>query len=660
MHSILPAILYVLILAGCGFLFSRLLRSESVYGEFGLTFTFGTALFLLLANGFGYVMPIQQAFTAALASIGLLDVVLLYLFYTAGSPRRPSSDPDDDLATFFLLFLTGLVGFAGARYIGSDPWSWQHFPLASTIVEGNFPVHSPIDPESLLHYHYAPAFLAAGFRLLTGLPLTVGFALQPLLGAGGILFFSAALVRRHRSTRTALFAALLALAGSGLVWLKLPELHALALGVFGQTPLKPAFAGLANLVGTPITTSPLVFLGHRSTATGFPLLYGLLYALSCALNLPTRTRRILHGALVFLFALALTLTMEIGFVTVSAAALVVAALFLVQFQSRSFSLRLIGLGLFALLPALLIALVHGGVLSGLLGARHGSFVFHPSFSVIYDTYGNTASLFSARFLRDFGVPLFLFPFAAFVAWRSRRTEPVWFFLCTLAAIHFVLPFLFDYQLIRGEMHRIFYGATSLMAMLAGVWICDMLLDSLSFLRRMPGWILLVSMLVSGAIYLALRLVIPTMRFVPAPLFAPMPVITAEQSALYDWVRSHTALSDFFYVRNLTVHFETITDEATVQMRDRILFTTYTGRFTVGPIIYWDYRPAWLEDAKKAEETCRTDLMRRLRVRYLLVETPDRASWFVKHCRSADWHAVYEAEGGRLPKVYELQREKATI
>ncbi len=651
MH-LLPATLYILILGGCGLLVSRALRSPSQFAELGFVSVFGTLVFLLLVNGFGYFLPIKTASVTALAIIGVFDLVGFLWLWRRGMFLRSERDDTDTFAMGFLCILTLAVGFAGARYIGSDPWSWQHFPLASTIVAGNFPVHSPIDPEMLLRYHYAPALLAAAFTLLTGLPLTVGFAFQPLIGAAGILFFSAALIRRFRPSSTAMIGAILALAGSGLVWCKYPELSALAHAAVGLTPLRPALGGLADLVGTPLTTSPLVFLGHRSTATGFPLLYGLLYASSFLFGSTGKRAPVLF--VVFLFALGLTLTMELAFVTVSMTAVGALILFVSTSATRAHARSLLTLGMAALVPALFIALFHGGVLSGLLDGGHGSFVFRPSFTVTFDTYGNTAFILSARFLRDFGFPLFLFPCAIVVAWARRREEPVWLLISLLALLHFALPFLFDYELIRGEMHRVFYGATSLMAMLAGVFIADTLLSKGSFILRMLGWILCASMLLSGALYLALRLVIPTMRFEDSPLFAPMPAISAEQSALYDWVNAHTTPSDYFYVRNLTVHFETITDEATVQMRDRILFTTYTGRFTIGPIIYWDYRPEWLADVKKAEETCDAAIMKKLRVRYLLVETPDRASWFTRRCRSSDWTSVYQAPGGRLPKVYELR------
>jgi hypothetical protein len=255
-------------------------------------------------------------------------------------------------AMWFLLGITGIVGLAYARYAGSDPWSWQHFPLASTIVAGNFPVMTPINPTQVLAYHYAPAFTAAGFTLLTGLPLTFGFALQPLVGVAGILFFVTSFVRSMTgSIRTAVISSLLALGGAGLMWLKSNELLALFQTFVLSQPQDHALRGIGNLAASPLTTSPLIFLGHRSTAMGFPLLYGLVWSLESYL----RDRRIPLLVLGFIFALALTLTMELAFVTLTTALLVTAFFYWLSPKTHEMWRSLFLFGLFALVPALLLS-----------------------------------------------------------------------------------------------------------------------------------------------------------------------------------------------------------------------------------------------------------------------------------------------------------------
>jgi hypothetical protein len=88
-----------------------------------------------------------------------------------------------------------------------------------------------------------------------------------------------------------------------------------------------------------------------------------------------------------------------------------------------------------------------------------------------------------------------------------------------------------------------------------------------------------------------------------------------------------------------------------QIQNRVLFTTYTGRFTVGPIIYWDYPAEWLALVDRAEKTCDVEVMRALHITYLLVEE-GRREWFHNTCKVADWELKYDA-GGR---VYELKGE----
>jgi hypothetical protein len=302
-------------------------------------------------------------------------------------------------------------------------------------------------------------------------------------------------------------------------------------------------------------------------------------------------------------------------------------------------------------PSLIIGTIHGGVLSGVWRGGAHSFLFHPAFQITYDTYGNTATPWSWQFLRDFGFPLFALPFAFVFAWRRRASQPLWLLLVLLGLVHLLLPFLFEYTLIKGEMRRAFYEATSIFALMLGVIISERWLASPRVGLKWMGWIIIGSTLFSGTMYLFLRGVIPTMRWEAAPLFAGLPQASAEQQQLYDWVRTHTSQKDFFYVRNLTTDFEKEPDEV-AQMRDRVLFMTYTGRFTIGPIIFWDYPKEWLANVLDAERTCGKDVMHRLHARYLLVETADRAAWFRTTCTLSNWSIVYDG-GSAFPRVYEL-------
>lgn len=612
-----------------------------------MTAVFGTVLFLLLAHALCYALPVQAAAFTALGMVAVFDAIL---FFSQRPLQSAEWMPASRWAVFILFAAAVLTGMTGARFAGSDPWSWQHFPLASTIVSGNFPVMTPINPLQVLSYHYAPSFLAAMFTLLTGFPLSVGFALQPFLGACGILFFSAAIIHELlRRDRTTVIGALLALGGTGLLWLKGAEIATLASAVIHGNVTSEALRGLGNLAASPLTTAPLVFIGHRSTATGFPLFYGLAWALMHYLGGGSKW----FLMAVFIFGLGLTLTMEMAFVTASmAAVLLLLVLFAIR-SSRPVSMRVLAAGLFGLVPALLVAMLQGGVLSGLLSSSgEHSFLFYPQLRITYDTFGSTVVPWSIQFLRDFGLPLLFLPLTAIFAWKRRVAEPVWMFLWITAGIHLLLPFLFEYTLIKGEMRRAFYMTTSIGAMLAGVYISEAFLTSKRAAIRTGGVLLIVSMLISGVLWMTLKLLIPTGRLEPTPLFAGMPPVSADEQALYDWVKENTTQADYFYLRNLTVDFEELSDEA-MQLRDRVLFTTYTGRFTIGPIIYWQYAPDWLDLVQKAETTCGADAMRALRVRYLVVTSPERLQWFRKTCTEREWIRRYGQDRLSIPAVYEL-------
>lgn len=641
------AVASALAILGFGFLVPAVLfRLREPFSLAAITTLFGSAFFLVSANALSYVMPVGSACFTMISIMALTDIALLlrWLKHHEGSMTL---DRSERIGLGILTTFGIVAAFMCARFVGSDPWSWQHFPLASTIVSGNFPVMSPIDPLSPLRYHYAPAFLAAAFRLLTGLPLSVGFALQPAFGAFGILFAVAAFCRSQKTTvMTAVCSALLALAGGGLTWLKAPQIIDI---LTGQN-----FAGLWDLVSSPITTSPLIFLGHRSTALGFPLLFGLILCISFALH-HDALRRKLAVVAGFFFALALTLSMEMAFATLCLAAAGTAVLLLVSPATRVYGLRLTLFGLCVLVPALILSFFQGGVLSGLSSGGH-TFSFHPTFRITIDTFGSTVVPWSMRFLRDFGLPLLLFPFALVISIRRFKTQPLWMLLCFLGLIHFLLPFLFEYQLIQGEMRRAFYVSTSVFSLLVGFAVSDLLLVSGRRSIRTIGYVFIVTVLFPSLLYTALRIVIPTGRLEVAPLFAGMPTVSEPQEQLYAWARKNTTQKDFFYVRNLTVDFEDLSEEA-MQMRDRILFTTYTGRFTVGPIIFWDYDTTWLENVLVAEKTCTVDSMHTLHVRYLFIPDADRADWFRATCRQSDWVLRYDA-GAAYPRIYELSAEKA--
>ncbi|MBP9773587.1 MAG: hypothetical protein KBD00_03075 [Candidatus Peribacteraceae bacterium] len=642
---------YAAILFWVGFAVAvYLLHLRSPLAIAGTTLCFGNAAFLVLANGLGYILPLRMA---VIVTLILLAILAAGLQFFSRTPQH-SIDRLDRRYVFGYGFILVLCGLVNARFVGSDPWSWQHFPLAATIAAGNFPVMTPINPAQHLAYHYAPAFLAGTFRLLTGLPLSIEFLFQPFIGGAGVLLFTGALVRRlTKSDRTALVAAVLALMGTGWVWMG---------GLFaflqtGVSGLSHPFAFLGTMVGSGITTSLLNFLGHRSTALGFPLVYALLYFFSLIGGKKSVRQQ---GSLIivcFVLALALTLTMEIAFVTVPfALGLYIALLWCGSSEDRMTGHRLFVASLLVFLPASLIALVHGGVLSGVLSDHSDSaFLLRPSLSVTYTSLGEHVSFFSWHFLRDFGLPLLLLPFAWVYFWKRHSRSSFFLCLCALASVHLIIPFLVQYTLIPGEMHRLFYTTSTIGSLLAGVLLMQTFVVSKHRFVRISGWILIASMLVSSSIYFCLRLTIPTMRLETAPIFAGLPPVTASQQRLYNWVSTHTTLSDWFYVRNLTVDFHDVSQEE-AQMRDRVLFTTYTGRYTIGPIIFWSYDSQWLDTVLVAEKTCSADAMKTLGVRYLLVETADRAVWFDAHCDSAKWISRYDdpSIAPNYPRVYELR------
>ena len=656
--SILLALLYGVVILGVGLAVAHYgLRLREGISVCAVTAVFGTALYLVILNTLGYFIWIRLAFPLALLLVFMIAVGLLLYAWIKGAWRVSVALPPQWICWSYGICIL-LSGFMNARFVGSDPWTWLHFPLAATIAEGNFPVMVPIEPTRHLAYHYGPALLAAAFHKLTGFSLQAGFALQPLIGGAGILLFVGALVYAiSRSYRTAFISSLLAFAGNGLMWLNVTPLLRDFIGVLTHTaaPVSP-FRHLTDLFINPITTAPFTFFGHRSLATGLPLFFGLLFVLHALWNTRDRGSAWRLAMAVLIISLALTLTMEIGFV----ALLIVVPLFaVVTLLLRRFvaplPLEYTLLSFVTLLVTFFIARVHGGVLTWTT-QEGSSFAFHLNLHVPIHTSGYWVAPWNLLFLQNFGLPLLLFPFAALFFWRKRTHDIFPLLLIALALLHFLVPFVILYTKIQGEMHRLFYTATSLFALLVGWYVSEQFLESRLKAVRLSGYTVISAMLLSSLFTFGARIVAPNFRFQHESLFATMPAITEEQRALYAWVATHTGLHDYFYQRSMNVDWDT-TDEVTAQQRDRILFMAYTGRYSLGPIGVWEPDQFWIQLVSRAEEQCSIEALRSMQVQYLVVENADRAAWFRAHCSPSVWELAYDGGGGKVPypRVYRFHR-----
>ena len=241
-----------------------------------------------------------------------------------------------------------------------------------------------------------------------------------------------------------------------------------------------------------------------------------------------------------------------------------------------------------------------------------------------------------------------------VANESQKNAAVSPAALHMAIANYTVPFVEHFGVRPHETNRLLFTAISISGFLGALMLGETWLVSAKKTKRILAYLFIASMLVSSSVYLIFRLTFPTFRFEASPIFAGMPAITAEQRAMYDWVNAHTTYGDYFYMGvNLAELKPPLDTNPTDIQMPRILFMTYTGRKTIGPILWkLSFPPEKLPLFDAIESTCRPADFRTLDIRYLVIDSPVRAAWFGSHCTVRDWTAVYSDLSG-LPRIMEL-------
>ncbi len=629
-----------------------------------MTAAFGTAIFMVLSNALGYVLPIHTAFWVTLLILVVLCCILIRL-------HQPGKmEPTPRWVWWVLGTLGALAGFATARFLTSDPWVWSYLPLSATVQSGNFPIHEPTNPWSMLGYHYGPQFLAAGFSSLTGLSLAVSYNVQPFIGALGGLFFAAALVLLIRKSWTAaVLGAVLAFLGTGFTWIHLGTLvtDLVRHFILGQAMSSP-FRALSDSFANTFGPSLAIVFGSRTYTLGFPFLYGLLYAYAAALLEEDSTLRRRWILVALALALALALTAETALVLLAPTAGAYLLFLWIEREKRHAMSwqRVFTVSFLILVPAFLLSVIQGGVLTAMLHATQQinttSFTWNDGRLPQAYPHGERVAFWEWKFILATGLPFLLFPVACVSVWRKRRQMPLAVFLAMFALFHFVVAFAVRYIPIQNNMIRLVHLALSLSSLLIGVMLADTLLLAATW-KRVAAWIVIAAMTLSSVLYVMTRAIIPTMRLEVSPLFAEMPPASDGQLAMYAWVREHTTLHDYFYQRSqlydpFAMNAPPPTEsEEEGQQRERILFMAYTGRFSIGFLHWGSWDPAKLDLVHKVEERCDVKAFHDLILRYLVIENESRMQWFRAHCKGAAWKIAYDGGTQKKPwpRMYEVAK-----
>ena len=651
------ALLFFASLLGFGLsVATRIFKVRSLTGGLGFGLAIGIATAMVGVNALGYAMPIQTAFWVVPA--------LMLLFTLA---RWPKIDLRGSLhfegPTLLVLGVFGLlVGFANARFLGSDPWTWGQIPLITSIMDGNFPVKMLMNPDVAAGYHYGPQLFSAFTAVLLKWTPAAAYDLSPVLCAlGGLFGFSYFVEKLFGTHRGSTLLPMLALAGGGLVWLRGVNLAA---DLFHKyvllQPVSEPLKWLVPMVGSTIDPSLLNVFGSRTFTFGFLFLPALLLSLHQLFSHAEKSDRMRWGALAILFILALALTTESA-VAILAPSILAYAVCAFLFPRSGFPpwRRTLTDGVIVLAISLFFARIQGGVLS--VAGSHGDLAV-STFSIgftgrlRYLAIAPSVGIWEWPFLRDAGLPLVLFPVICVYFWRQRRRFPFAIFLCIFAALHIAVPFVINYEPRVNELMRFAYIGFSLSAFLIGAMLLETWCKRRG-LKKLLAYLIIGSMLIASLLYICIRAAFPTLRFENAPLFAQMLPATQEQLSLYEWVNAHTTIDDRFYLRTIPITSPYDIPEEVAQQRDRIRFSAYTGRYAVGSIGGWEtvMSSEQLQWQTDIESKCSLEALSGFKVRYLVVETKERADWFRSHCRSLDWSVVYDGKTGNgYLRVYELK------
>lgn len=662
--SLFLTLLLCAMLCASGWIISRrVLRLQDDIAVMGMGMVLGLALFLILSNALGYLLPVYWSFLSAFV---VVVVVAIGSFLLPPSPELRKAPR----SVWWALGIAGLlIGFATARFLTTDLWTWSQLPISATVMAGNFPIREPVNPWAIVGYHYGPQFLAAGFSLLTGASLAVSYNAQPFFGAIGALFLAASLIRlMGRSWRGSILGSVLLFGGSGFQWIRGFRLFTDFLD-----PAAHPLRAFAEMYGNTFGASLLIVFGSRTYTLGLPFFIACLLCLHQAWSASLLRLRMAWTIAFIPLALGLALTAETSFVLLYPAI----ALFFVwtwmdrQVIGQAFPWRhLVAVGFIGMIPAGIFALLQGGVLtSALQGGQGGpaSFALNDGRFVDYLPLVRKIGFWEAAFLRSVGLPFFLFPIVMIFIWNKRREYSFVFFVALLAFLHLVVPFVIEYVPRQNEMNRILHMALALSSMLVGFMLARTWLMSIVRWKRIISYVIVFSMLCSSTVYLVLRLIMPTMRWEVSPLFAKMPIATPAEMEMYKWAKQNTTLEDFFYSKTMDVDpllapplGQQHLSEEELQQRDRLLFMSHAQRFNVGFLQWGNVSERHRALERSIESTCSIASFKAHTIRYLVVTNAERAAWFKSVCDVLKWTLVYDGgeQGRDHPRVYEIRVDQA--
>lgn len=364
---------------------------------------FGMGMFLqnFFANLLGQVMPVPVAFWAAAALIPLIGLALSYPF-SNGRWRELYRIPIHPWQWVGLVALTYVLTLTGRGLSILD--DYQNLPTVSILAAGDIPPHFPLDPNVVFSYHYSTLLFAAQMMRIGGMQPWDSLDLARGMGLALGIITSGFWVQRITGSAMAAFTARLMTAFSGGTrWLLLllpvsllkqlsSEVHLIGSGLATAPDLFTALTKPLGLDGGGPFPFPFAYSNAFNTAAIWTYHAGATSLGGSYLILTHNRWRGWKGMAVISVMLgASALRSETGFITLLGGMVFVAVIY--ALLNRTVHLpRSLWNWLIALIPATLIALVQGGVLTGIASdfasrlsgteAAGGNAYFSFSFSLL--------------------------------------------------------------------------------------------------------------------------------------------------------------------------------------------------------------------------------------------------------------------------------------
>jgi hypothetical protein len=280
------------------------------------------------------------------------------------------------------------------------------------------------------------------------------------------------------------------------------------------------------------------------------------------------------------------------------------------------------------------------------------------------------SLFSVAILEAFGLSIILLPLAIFY-WRKKRD--ILFLILLPALILFLVPFIVEYADVGGSAlpSRFFTFALAFLGLFTGLYLGDLLGKYPT--KKIVIYFLILTVVLNGLIFYLFDFFYPIVsayRHNHSMIAMPPPPSQAEGKT-YDWIKQNTGIKDVFLVKrqdsDLAIYKDKYGGEAEYEfIKGSFDFVTYSGRLIVnnpwcedgwcdslGPE-YLNSVSNKLTQLERVKQTCESDILQQLRVKFIYLEDNHFADFEQKCLQNNNLELKFEVEEeGEFIRIYKI-------